>query len=321
LQADGVLAYMRGDWAECWQRSEQARVQVTGVSEIEAAATFLQAMVLLGRGRLPEARLAFERTRAALATVRSGRPFFTPMMLGFVVEEADAGPRLYFEETVLPGPHVSAEQAQGYLVCNLAYLARHARDLDEARVLVEQAGATFASLGDRDGESLALSHLGCLHRARGDYAAGRVALEHSLRLRHEIGDRRAIGLTLGNLGVLTAAEGDLRSGLALLEQALAGFGETEDAPGLVGVSLTVASVHAHAGDFAAARRLLAGVLRESEHIPGNHRATPWGYTMLADVLRRLGEPDAAALALARAREQFRALGALDGAGKVAAKRC
>jgi predicted ATPase/DNA-binding SARP family transcriptional activator len=321
LQADGVLAYMRGDWAECWQRSEQARIQATGVSEVEASATFLHAMVLLGRGRLPDARLAFEQTRAALAAVRSRRPFFTTMMLGFVVEDADTGPRLHFEETVLPGPHVSAEQAQGYVVCNLAYLARHAGDLDEARVLVEQAIATFARLADRDGESLALSHLGCLHRARGDYAAGRAALEHSLRLRHEIGDRRAIGLTLANLGVLTAAEGDLRSGLALLEQALAGFRETEDAPGRVGVSLTVASVHAHAGDFAAARRLLPGALRESEHIPGNHRATPWGYTMLADVLRRLDESDAAALALARAREQFRALGALDGTGKVAAKRC
>jgi predicted ATPase/DNA-binding SARP family transcriptional activator len=324
LNADGVLAYLRGQWAKSWQRSMEAQDAApdSGVDEVEASAAHLQAMVLLGRGELAAARAAFEHVRAALAKVlHANRPFFTPVMLGFAIEGArTASPRLYFEETVLPGPHVNAEQAQGYVLCNLAYLARLAGDLDEARVLVDDAISIFTMLGDRDGESLARNHLGCLHRARGDYAAGRAALEHSLRLRHEIGDRRAIGLTLSNLGVLTAAEGDLASGLALLEQALAGFRETEDAPGRVGASLTVASVHAHAGDFAAARRLLPGALRESEHIPGNHRATPWGYTMLADVLRRLGEPEGAAQALARAREQFRDLGALDGSGKVAAKR-
>ena len=131
-------------------------------------------------------------------------------------------------------------------------------------------------------------------------------MEHSLRLRHEIGDRRAIGLTLGNLGVLTAAEGDLARGLALLQQALAGFRETEDAPGRVAASLTMASVHAEAGDFDAAQRLLHHALPESPHIPGNHRATAWGYAMLGDVLQRLGQRDEAGRALAQARDQFRA---------------
>ena len=175
--------------------------------------------MLLGRHDLPAARVAFEQARAALAAVRSGRPFFATMTLGWVVEEA----RVYFEETVLPGPRVSAGQAQGYVLCNLAYLARLAGDRDEARTLLDEAGSIFRALGARDGESMALSHLGCLHRVRAEFAEGRAALEHSLRIRHEIGDRREIGLTLGNLGMLTAAEGDLAHGLALLQQALAGF--------------------------------------------------------------------------------------------------
>jgi predicted ATPase/DNA-binding SARP family transcriptional activator len=324
LHADGVLAYMRGNWAESWQRSMDAQdaASDSGVDEVEASTAHLQAMVLLGRGKLAAARAAFEHVPAALARVpQPKRPFFTPLMLGFAVEGArTASPRLYFEETVLPGPHTNAEQAQGYLLCNVAYVARLAGDLDEARMLVEEAISTFTVLGDRDGESLALNHLGCLHRVRGEYAAGRAALEHSLRLREDIGDRRAIGLTLGNLGVLTAAEGDLARGLTLLHQALAGFRETKDAPGRVGVSLSIASVHAAAGDYDAAQRLLSHALAESPHIPGNHRATAWGYAMLGDVLQRLGQRDEAGRALAQARHQFLALGAIDGTSKVAAKR-
>ena len=309
--ADGALAYMRGDWTGCWQRTEEARAAAPGVDDVEASTEFLQAMVLLGRHDLAAARLSFERARVALAAVRSGRPFFTTMTLGWIVEGAGASPRLYFEETVLPGPRVSAGQAQRYVLCNLGYLARLAGDLDQARTLLDEAVSIFRALGARDGESMALNHLGCLHRVRAEFAAGRDMLEQSLRIRHEIGDRRAIGLTLGNLGVLTAAEGDLERAVALLEQALAGFRETEDVPGRVGFTLTTASVYANAGDYDAAGRLLPDALLESRHIPGNHRATAWGHVLLSEVFSRLGQPDEAGRALARAGDQFRALGAID----------
>ena len=216
LVADGVLAYMRGQWSESWQRSLEARAAAldSGVDEVEASSAHLQAMVLLSRGELAAARVAFEQARAALARVPLPKqPFFTPLMLGYAIDGAGtASPRLYFEETVLTGPHVNARQAQGYVLCNLAYLARLAGDVDEARLLVGDAVSMFQTLGDRDGEALALNHLGCLHRVRADYRAGRAALEQSLRLRRDIGDRRAIGLTLCNLGVLTAAEGDSARG-------------------------------------------------------------------------------------------------------------
>ena len=317
LHADGVLAYMRGQWTESLERSIEAREVARGVEEVEASTAHLQAMVLLGRGELAAARVAFERARAALIKVLSRRPFFATLMIGFAVDGAQqAIPRLYFEETVLLGPRVSAEQAQGYVLCNLASLARLAGDLDEARMLVDEAISVFTTLGDRDGEALATNYLGCLRRVGAEYGAGRAAMEHSLRLRHAIGDRRAIGLTVGNLGVLIAADGDPAQGVALLQQALAGFRETEDAPGRVAASLTMASVYAEAGDHGAAQRLLPDALVESAHIPGNHRATAWGYAMLSDIQRRRGEPNAAARALGQARDRFRALGAVDGTAYV-----
>jgi tetratricopeptide (TPR) repeat protein len=329
LQAEAVLAYMRGAWTECWQGSLAARqlARESGAGEVDASALHLQAVVLLGRGELAAAREFLTDARAALGRLRgSGRPFFTPVLLGFsVVGAAAARPRLYWEETVLVGRRVRPEQADAYAVCNLAFLARLAGDLDEAMTLLDEAAALLGALGDRYGLALVRGQTGCLHGVRGEYAAGRAALQESLRLRQGLGDRRAIGLALCNLGVLAAAEGDAAGGIALLARGLAGFRETEDMAGGAGASLTMASVHADAGAFAEAYRLLSQALRESRHIPGNHRATAWGYAMFSGVCRELGRAEEARRALDEARGQFEALGAVDGlahlrAGAQAAQR-
>jgi hypothetical protein len=62
--------------------------------------------------------------------------------------------------------------------------------------------------------------------------------------------------------------------------------------------------------------MLPDALSEARNIPGNHRGTAWGFVMLSDVHRNLGQPDEAARAMAEARSLFQALGS----GKVAAKR-
>jgi tetratricopeptide (TPR) repeat protein len=212
---------------------------------------------------------------------------------------------------VLIGRTVGAEQAAAYVHSNLAYLARLAGDLDEALALLHHSISLFTAASDRDGEALALNHLGCVHRVRGEYREGRNAFERSLRLRRATGDRRAVGLTLGNLGVLTASEGGIDAGAALLEQALAGFDETQDAAGRVGTVLTMTSAGVEI-DGAAAQRL-AEALDESSRIPGNHRVTAWGYAMLSDAHRRLGHLEEAGRALQRAGDLFDALDAVDGA--------
>jgi len=322
LQADAVLAYMRGAWNLCWQRSLQAQELAAdcGADEVGASALHLHAMVLLGRGELSLARNVFDDVRAALLPLRLvARPSFTPVMLGFSVVGAQVkSPRLHFEETMLLGRRVGAEQAGAYVLCNLAYLARLAGDLDEAIKLLDEAASVFGAIGDRYGEALVCSHVGCLHGVRGEHDAGRAALARSLQLRQGLGDRRAIGLTLCNQGVLTASAGSVERGIVLLQRGLAGFRETEDAPGRVGSTLTMASVYADAGAFDEAHRLLSEALLESRRIPGNHRATAWGYAMFSDVCRRLGQPDEAGRALDDARERFEALGAVDGTAHVQA---
>ncbi len=320
LAAGSTLAYIRGDWTECWQSSLQARDLALdcGAPGIAVSALHPLAMVLLGRGELQAARKVFDEITAGLpAMPRPGSKFFAPMMLGFAVEGATTpSPRVHFEETILLGRRVGADQAGAYVQCNVAYLARLAGDLEEARSLVEDALSAFHGLGDREGEALAVNHLGCLHRVQGDYAAARDAFERSLQLRLALGDRRATGLTLGSLGVLTAAEGNVDRGIGLLQEALSGFRDTEDAPALAAVRLTMASVYATAGADDQACHLLPEVLRESRRIPGNHRATAWGYAVLADVYRRLGRSNEAIQALRDAQELFGHLGAVDGAEHV-----
>jgi predicted ATPase/DNA-binding SARP family transcriptional activator len=317
LHFDAVLAYMRGSWDEAWLRSLESSDVATDAKspQLEVAARHVQALVLMGRGQLPNARAAFDDVRAALRQIPESAPaFLPPVLIGFAVDGTGTdSPRVYFEETVLLGRLVRVDQAHGYVLCNLADLARLAGDYDEALQLADDAVAAFTAIGDRDGEALALSRRGCLHRVRGEFREGRDALIESLRLRGVLGDRRGIGLARANLGVLTAAEGDVARGAALIEQALAASIEIQDEAARVGLTLTLASVYAEAGMYPAAEAHLTAALDDSRRIPGNSRATAWAYAALADVLRRQGRADEGAQALRQAHELFAALGAVDGA--------
>jgi tetratricopeptide (TPR) repeat protein len=319
VHAEAVLAYMLGTWDRCEELTREAAsiAERAGSEPALAAATSILAMLAAGRGQLAEARQVFGRVASGLHRIDpTAPPFFTPVMLGFVVEVDDNGPRVFFEETVLLGRRVGAEQAAAYVLANLAYIARLAGELDEAQQLLEQAARSFTAVGDLDGEALVHNHLGCLARTRGEYDVGRAAFERALHLRHAIGDRRATGLTLANLGVLTAAEGDIEGGRLLLRQALADFREIEDAPGIVGMTLNLAGVHAAAGAFDEVVQILPDALEASVNVAGNHRATAWAFAMLADAYDRVGDTPAAEQARREAGARFAALGAVDGTDHV-----
>jgi predicted ATPase/DNA-binding SARP family transcriptional activator len=316
LHAVAVFAFMCGQWDECWQLSVESQEagSTTGSRQCQTNARHLQAVVLMARGRLPEARAAFGDVLDSLPTLGdSVPPFLPPILLGFAVDTASSGrPRVYFEETVLLGRLVGAQQAQAYVLCNLADLSRIDGDLDEALEVLAEASRRFAELGDLSGEALTLSRRGCLHRRRGEFREAREALTHSLRIRESLGDRRAIGLTNSNLGVLTAAQGDVAAGRAMIEQALTAAREIHDGAARAGLTLSLASLCADAEDYESAERHVRAVLAESRHIPGNSRSTAWAHVMLGDILTRTGRPQDAAEAIREARTLFAAIGAVDG---------
>ena len=153
-----------------------------------------------------------------------------------------------------------------------AYLARLAGDLDQARILLDEAVSIFRALGDRDGESMALNHLGCLHRVRAEFAEGRDTLEHSLR--HPARNRRPARDRPDARQPRRARRPPKEiwsAGSRCLEQALAGFRETEDVPGRVGFTLDhrQASMRMRATTTrpAPATRRLAGVAAHPRQPP------------------------------------------------------
>jgi tetratricopeptide (TPR) repeat protein len=307
---------MRGDWDGCWTRSNASReaAMVSRAPHRDIAPMHLQGLVLHGQGRLDEAMTTFAQVRRALDGLPiATRPFLPPLLIGFSVEYDESRlPEIYFEETILLGRLAGVEQARGYVLCNLADVARLAGRTAEAKEYVHEAAHRFVQLGDRDGEALALSRLGCLLRAEGDLDAAREALQSSLRLRRALSDRRAIGLSHANLGVLAAAEGDISAGLAQVTQALAVAREMQDGAAAVGLTLNLASLHARAGQYDEAASRLLAVLPRSGHIPGNSRINAWAHLQLGSVLTRLDRADEARAAYDEAASRFATLGCVDG---------
>jgi len=322
LHSQGVLDYMRGEWEQCWLRAEEAR-QVGGEEDhpIAIAALHLQSLVLGGRGQFEEARGVMTELRELLASHREvDSPFFLPLGLGFAVEGMTAPmPRLFFEETVLPGRLVNARQADAYVLCSMAVLCRLTGEVDEARGLFDEARARFVAIGDREGEARAMTHLGWTDRAAGDLAAARTQLEGSLQLRRAIGDRRSVGLTQAALGVLRCTDGDLAGGCAQIEEILGRFEEAQDHAAVAGIALSLASVHTEAGDHEQAARIMLLTLPETGDMPGNHRASGWGWLQLGDLHTVCKRPTDAARANAQAKRQFTGYGAVDGMRALAAR--
>ena len=247
-------------------------------------------------------------------------PFFLPLGLGFAIEGMTAPmPRVFFEETVLPGRLVSARQADAYVLCSMAVVCRLIGEVDEARGLFDEARSRFAAIADREGEARAMTHLGWTHRAAGDLAAARTQLDGGLQLRRAIGDRRSVGLTQVALGVLRCTDGDLAGGCTQIEEILGGFEETQDHAAVAGIALSLASVHTEAGDHAQAARILMLTLPETGGMPGNHRVSGWGWLQLGDLHSSCERSADAARAYAAAKRQFTSYGAVDGLRQLAAR--
>jgi predicted ATPase/DNA-binding SARP family transcriptional activator len=314
LSAEAAFAFLLGAWDRCWERTTESRAVAGGAVDLQIGARHLQGIVRAAQGRFGDARDAFDEVRAMLSWVgETPRPFLRPVSQGFAVDVDTAGdPRVYFEETVLHGRIVGAQQAKAHVLCNLADLARAAGDLDEALRFAREAEELFRALGDADGEAVALSRRGCLHRVRREHGAGRDALMRALALREVAGERRAIALARTNLGLLLAAEGDLDGGHRAIAEQIDHAREIRDAAAEAGMTLTMASTRADAGDDEAASGLLASVLVMPDPLPGCHLPVAWGLVMHAGILDRLGRADAADRARAGARERFTALGARDG---------
>jgi len=125
---------------------------------------------------------------------------------------------IVFEDTLQPFFEISSAAATGYVLANLATIARLRRDVDRADRLLRESRALFAELGDDRGDASALGRRGFFELELGDVDEARACLERSLEIRRRLHDRRAVGLTLSGLGLVETVAGDhARAELRLAE--------------------------------------------------------------------------------------------------------
>ena len=228
--------------------------------------------------------------------------FFDGLTFGTCLLEDAAGgrPRLLWEEQTLLFDRYAREQAIGYTLNNLAWLARAEQDPGQARAALDEALARFRSRWDRPGEALTLTQLGNLERTQGEHEAARDHLERALTARTRLHDRRGVISTTLALGMLDLAGGDAEGGRARLGEALARAEAADDLPAMAGVQASWAVAEERLDELHRAARLYEDAAA-LWCVQGLTRAEGWAQLARAEVDADLGHDASSARALDRAR--------------------
>ena len=213
------------------------------------------------------------------------------------------GLRVVFEETLQPFVEVSCDAAVGYVLANLAAIARARGDLARARALLDEAAERFAQADDERGQVDVIVRRAYLELAEDSLPEARACLERALLLRRQLNDRRGLGLVLSGLGLIDTTAGDHESAEQHLAEARDIFRRAGDRWGL-------ASTLWRTADLAVERARLddaEAALQEALAVLGETRRDRWiGHTVagLAEVAVLRGDLERAAALFADARARY-----------------
>jgi len=213
------------------------------------------------------------------------------------------GLRIVFEDTLQPFVEVSCDAAIGYVLANLAAVARARGDLARARALLDEAIERFTTTDDARGRAAVLVRVAYLELAEGSIPEARACLERALLLRRQLNDRRGLGLVLAGLGLIDTTAGDHDSAERHLAEARDIFRRAGDRWGLASTlwrTADLAFVRGRLDDADAALREALAVLGET------HRERWIAHTLagLAEVAALQGDPERAAALFAEARDRY-----------------
>jgi predicted ATPase len=226
---------------------------------------------------------------------------------------------IVFEDTLQPFFEVSSAAAVGYVLANLATIARLRDDVDRADRLLREGTAVFAELGDDRGAASAHARRGYFELELGDVGEARASLEHSLEILRRLRERRAVGLVLSGLGLVETVAGNH-------EQADLRLGEARDIFRRAGDPWGLANALWRTAELARARGRLEEAwtaLVEARHVLGVTQRRRWlGHTdaALAEVAALRGERALALELFASAEEQYAAAQDANGVATVEQRR-
>ncbi len=272
---------------------EEALVEAERVGEtlVAAGARHAQGVEAHTRGHDDEARRLIEQGLNLLQSAADPGAGVWATTIGLVIDrDANGRVRLYFEDTILLFHEVGAEAARGYMLCDLALVARAQGDYDAARTALDRALALHRERDDAHGAAVALNALGNLARSREQFELGREWLEEALAIRRDMGDRRATAMTLGCLGLLAGRAGHGEDGPRFIGRALEMFAETEDGPGRAGMLLNLGTIELELGALDRALPILEEATRmfRSQMIM---RGWGWPMCALVDAVISAPAPD------------------------------
>ena len=211
--------------------------------------------------------------------------------------------RVVFEETLQPFVEISCDAAVGYVLANLAAVARVRGDLARARVLLDEADQRFVQADDERGKADVMVRRGYLELEEGSLPEARACLERALLLRRQLNDRRGLGLALAGLGLIDTTAGDHESAERHLAEARDIFRRAGDRWGLASTLWRTADLALEQGRLDDAE----ASLREALTILGETQRDRWiAHTLggLADVAALRGDVERAATLFADARDRY-----------------
>jgi tetratricopeptide (TPR) repeat protein/transcriptional regulator with XRE-family HTH domain len=202
------------------------------------------------------------------------------------------------------------------LTAGLAALLRHDGPWDEA--ITRQATAVQAArqLGDRPGQTHALTNLGDVRRLTGDYLGAARDLQEALGICRDLGDRPGQALALTHLGYTRRLTGDLPGAVRDLQEALGICRDLGDRRGQALALTRLGHTRLMTGDYPPAAQDLQealGICRDlgdrrgqalaltylggGEWLTGDYPAAVWDLREALSISRDLGDRIGQAIAL------------------------
>jgi predicted ATPase len=181
-----------------------------------------------------------------------------------------------------------SERARARGLFGAAHVAEARADVEETRVLFEEAADLLRKIGDTRWLVLALTHVA------GTYSDERAEATHreALRIAEQNGDRRGIAIVKGNLADVFLARGDVEEAARLIADSLAGHRSLGDVYGIAAALAGLAMVALDRGDVV----LAAESIRESVELSssiGDALSLASTLSIAAAVLVASGDNDAA----------------------------
>ena len=295
----GIANEQRMGDAATWLERGLELSRREGFAAAEAIGVYTLGVVRWVLGDLVAAEALLEESLLAFrALVESGSEERLPSLTNIAEmrsSDPTGGPRLrvVFEETLQPFADISCGAAVGYVLTNLAGVARAAGEFPRARALLDEAADRFVQTDDDRGRADVMVRRGYLALSEGLIPEGRACLEHALDLRRQQHDRRGVGLALAGLGLIDTTAGEYEKAERHLAEARDIFKRAGDRWGLGSTLWRIA-------DLALARNRLdeaAAALEEARVILGETHRERWiAHTLagLAEIAALQGDTDRAA---------------------------